>query len=340
MTALAAGVRYPFGMELSHAHEPALQHARPQPVLLRRDQTVAAALELIRSQVLPDRVVYFYVVDENERLVGVVPVRALLGASLEAEIGTLMAKPVLALPHSASVLQACEFMATHRLLAAPLVHADGTLAGVVDMTLLSSELDDFAERRSIQDAFETLGLRLALLREARPGRRFRLRFPWLLATITGGTVCALVAGLFEATLAASLILAFFLTLVLGLAESVGVQTMTVTVQALHTQAPTLGWYARALRREGATAMALGLACGGLVGAIVWTWQAAVLEAVVIGGSVAGTILAASLIGLSVPAAVHAARLDPKVSSGPITLALTDLFTITAYLGLATVLLGS
>ncbi len=63
-------------------------------------------------------------------------------------------------------------------------------------------------------------------------------------------------------------------------------------------------------------MALDLACGGLVAAIVWTWQAAALEAVVIGGSVAATILTASLIGLSVPAAIHAARLDPKVSLGP------------------------
>lgn len=325
-------------MELSHPYEPALQHARPHPVPLRRDQTVAEALEMIRARVLPDRVVYFYVIDQAEKLVGVLPVRALLGAPLEARLETLMASPVAALPHSASVLEACEFMAAHRLLAVPLVRDDGTLAGVVDMTLLTSELSDFAERRNVQDAFETLGLRLALLRDATPWLRFRLRFPWLLATVTGGTACAIVAGLFEATLAASLILAFFLTLVLGLAESVGVQTMTVTVQALHTQAPTLAWYARSLRREGATALGLGLACGSLVTAIVWAWRGAGPEAAVIGGSIAVTILAASLIGLTVPAAIHAVRLDPKVSSGPITLALTDLFTITAYLGLATVLL--
>ncbi len=138
LTTFTARVRYLCAVELSHAHERALQHARPQPVLLRHDQTVAAALEVIRTCMLPDRMLYFCAVDENERLVGVVPVRALLGAPREALIGALMAKPVLALPPSAAVLQACESMATHRLLDAPPVHADGTLAGVVDMTLLGS----------------------------------------------------------------------------------------------------------------------------------------------------------------------------------------------------------
>ncbi len=281
---------------------------------LRREQTVAQTLEMIRARVLPDRVVYFYVIDHAEKLVGVLPVRGLLGAPLEARLETVMAAPVVALPHSASVLEACEFMAAHRLLAVPLVRDDGTLAGVVDMTLLSSELSDLAERRNVEDGFETLGLRVSLLRDAAPWLRFRLRFPWLLATVTGGTACAIPAGLFEATLAASLILTFFLTLVLGLAESLGVQRMTVTVQALHTQAPTLAWYGRSLRREGATA--LGLACGSLVAPIVWAWRGAGSEAAVIGGSIAVTISAASLIGLTVPAPIHAARLDPKVSSGP------------------------
>jgi magnesium transporter len=88
-------------------------------------------------------------------------------------------------------------------------------------------------------------------------RAFRFRFPWLLATIGSGTICALLAGRFEVTLAKSLVLAFFLTMVLGLSESVSIQSMTVTIQELRATRPTLRWYAQALRREAGTALLLG-----------------------------------------------------------------------------------
>ncbi|MCR1827894.1 hypothetical protein [Ectopseudomonas oleovorans] len=63
--------------------------------------------------------------------------------------------------------------------------------------------------------------------------------PWLLATIASGTLCALLASLYELTLAKSIVLAFFLTLVLGLGESVSMQSMSVTIQALRSVRPNL-----------------------------------------------------------------------------------------------------
>jgi len=59
---------------------------------------------------------------------------------------------------------------------------------------------------------------------------------------------------------------------LGLAESVSVQSMTVTIQVLRVTQPSFGWYVRALRREAGTALLLGAACGTVVGLIVWLWQ--------------------------------------------------------------------
>ena len=102
--------------------------------------------------------------------------------------------------------------------------------------------------------FEAIGFHVAQVRDASPLRAFRFRFPWLLATIGSGTICAVLAGAFEMTLAKSLVLAFFLTLVLGLGESVSIQSMTVAIQALRATRPTLRWYLRALRREAGTAL--------------------------------------------------------------------------------------
>lgn len=127
--------------------------------------------------------------------------------------------------------------------------------------MLADEAFDLAEQDETDAIVESIGFRVAQLRDASPWRAFRFRFPWLLATIGSGLVCAVLAGWFEATLAQSLILAFFLAL-----------------------------------------------------------------------------CTASFLGLTVPAVLHALKLDPKVAAGPLALALTDISTLLFYLSLAALLL--
>src|ERR1044071_5226787 len=157
---------------------------------------------------------------------------------------------------------------------------------ILDVGLLTEEVFDIAEWERLDEVFEAIGFRVSQVRDASPGRAFRFRFPWLLATIGSGTLCALLASAYEVTLAKSLVLAFFLTMVLGLAESVGIQSMTVAIQALRATRPTLKWYVQAFKREAGTAVLLGGACGLLVGFIVWAWQGAGLAALAVGGSIA------------------------------------------------------
>jgi magnesium transporter len=149
-------------------------------------------------------------------------------------------------------------------------------------------------------------------------------------TVTAGTICALLAGFFEATLAKSLVIAFFLTMVLGLNESVSAQSMSVTIQALRSLPVTWRWFATALRKEFVTAILIGLSCGTLVGLIVWVWRRDVTGGLVIGGSIALSLVSACLIGLCVPSLLHRFKLDPKIAAGPVTLALADVCALAIY----------
>jgi magnesium transporter len=83
---------------------------------------------------------------------------------------------------------------------------------------------------------------------------------------------------------------------------------------------------------------LGGASGLVVCVIVWVWSGALLDAVAIGASIVLALCAACLLGLSVPAVLHALRLDPKISAGPVTLAVADIFTVLFYFSLAALLL--
>ncbi len=324
--------------EQQHLEQPVVRYARGDFTALKQELTVAEALDALRKQDLGERIVYFYVVNDKAQLVGVLPVRRLLMAAPHKRIAEVMLTRVVALPENATVLDACELFAMHRFLALPVIDADRRIIGVVDVSLFTEEIFDLTERDRMNELFEAVGLRVAAMREARPWTAFRYRFPWLLATVASGTICALLAGLFEATLTQAIVLAFFLTVVLGLGESISIQSLLMTIRTLHGRRPTWQWFARALLREVPTAVLLGGACGVLVGAVALAWRGALVSAVVIGGSIIGAMTMACLWGVTVPAAIHALRLDPRVAAGPITLALADISTLTIYFSTAAWLL--
>jgi len=321
-----------------HLQERITAFVRTDVPTLRRDMTVEQALAAVREHGLGERIVYFYAVDEHGRVVGVLPTRRLLTAPLECRLEAVMIDRVVAIPDRATVLEACEMFVLHRFLALPVVDAERRLVGVVDATLLSDEVFDVAEREQADELFEMMGFRLSQVRGASPLHAFRFRFPWLLATITSGALCALLVSTFAATLAQALVLAFFLTLVLALGESVSIQSMTVTIQSLHSGRPSLRWFAGALAREGGTALLLGLACGGVTGAIAAVWQGPGPAPLAIALAIVAGVLTACLLGLAVPALLHALRLDLKLAAGPLTLALADLSTIAIYFSTAALLL--
>ncbi len=317
---------------------PVVDHARKDFPLLRAGMAVGDALERIRREGVGERVIYFYAIDEKEQLVGVVPTRRLLTASLETPLREIMVPRVIAVPATATILDACEFFVLYKFLAFPIVDEQRRVVGIIDANLFAEEILEAGDNREAgspivhvsPEFFEALGFHIEQIRGASPWRVFRFRFPWLLVTVAGGTLSAILAGFFEGTLARSLVLAFFLTMVLGLNESVSMQSMSVTIHALRSAQVTWGWLATAFRRELVTALLLGAACGLVVGLVVWVWRNNGAAAFVIGGSIALSLVTACGFGLGVASVLHWFKLDPKIAAGPITLALADFFALVIY----------
>ncbi|PYJ71618.1 MAG: magnesium transporter MgtE [Verrucomicrobia bacterium] len=317
---------------------PVVEHARKDFPLLDSEMTVGAALERIRREGVGERVIYFYVVDEQKRLVGVVPTRRLLTAPLEKPLREIMVRRVAAVPATATILDACEFFVLYKFLAFPVVDEQRRVVGIIDANLFAEEILEAGEsedqKRSSRlvgpEFFEALGFRLEQIRGASPWRGFRFRFPWLLVTVTGGTLSAVLAHFFEATLARSLVLAFFLTMVLALNESVSMQSMSVTIHALRSVSVTRAWLITTFRREVTTALLLGVTCGVIVSVIVLVWRSNLRDAFVIGGSITLSLVTACALGVGVPSILRRFKLDPKIAAGPVTLALADFIALVIY----------
>jgi Na+:H+ antiporter, NhaA family len=127
--------------------EPIRAHLRSDFTPLRTDQTVGAALDWLRQHPPVGRIIYFYVVDAEGRLRGVVPTRRLILHSPETPLTEIMIGKVVALPAETTVLEACEFFVQHRLLGFPVVDDGQRLLGVVDVELYTTVLGQLEEAR-------------------------------------------------------------------------------------------------------------------------------------------------------------------------------------------------
>ncbi len=311
-------------------HDSILPYVRPCPVTLKAADRVGGALDAIRSARVGD-VPHFYVVDDAHHLVGVVAAHVLLESSVDDALSAVMTHHAVAIPDWATVLVAAEFFVSQPFRSFPVVGRGGELLGQVDTRVFTPDVILLA-RRSFDDLFQLLGIHASSSRSA--WTSFLDRFPWLMANVAGGLLSAALASHYEALLHAVVVLALFIPVVLALAESVSMQSVTLTVQRLHSGPPARGFLKRMMLQElGATAL-LGAGCGLVVGAVAAVWHGEPRLGLVVGGAIAVSIVTAGLFGFLLPTALHALRRDPRIAAGPIVLAVVDVATLLFYFNLA------
>jgi magnesium transporter len=320
-------------------NDPIDRHVNRDFVRLRPELTVGEALLEIRRQRPASRIIYFYVLDDQGRLLGVVPTRRLLLSEFEAKLGDVMIHPVISIPHTATVADACENFILHRLLAFPVVDEEQRLVGTIDVEIYTKEVGEMERWERNDDLFQLIGVHMAATKAGNPAVAFRSRFPWLLCNIAGGLVAAAISSLFEADLRKTVALALFVPVTLSLAESVSIQSVSLALQLIRGRQPTGGEIGLWLRREGVVGLLLGLATSGLVAlvALLWIGNPRLAASLLLG--ISGGVAGAAVIGLALPAALHWFDRDPHVAAGPIALAAADMLTLLLYFSLARWLLG-
>ena len=319
--------------------DPVTQHMQTGIARLHANHTVGESLTALREKPPDSRIIYFYVVDDDNRLKGVVPTRRLLLNAPNQPVGDIMVQDVITIPRTATVLDACEFFMLHRLLAFPVVDEEHRILGVVDVELYTEELSDIDRREGNDRLFQLIGVHLTEVQQASPVIAFRNRFPWLLANVAGGLVAAFLLGTFEAELQKSVALALFIPVVLALAESVSIQSVSLASQVLRGKPPTMREIVKKLRTEVMTGLLLGVACGIAVAIVASLWLGQVHVVLCVLGGIAGGVTCAAVIGVAMPNLLRLFQLEPQVAAGPIALATTDMATLLIYFTLARWVLG-
>jgi len=323
----------------ANLRDPVTAHMHQDFTRVFLGQTVGEALDELRRNPPKGRIIYFYVVDQEGRLQGVVPTRRLILSPREQALADIMVTRVVTIPAEATVETACEFFIQHRLLALPVVDSDKRLLGVVDVELYTDELGKLGEVSKGEDLFQLLGMKITTAQQGSPWLAFRNRAPWLSCNLAAGILAAFLSGIYEKELNKVVALAFFIPVVLNLAESVSSQSVSLALQWLHGSPPSWAALLRRFRSELATGFLLGLASSSVLALIALVWLGQFRMALCLLGGITGGVTTAAMLGIALPIVLHQLRWEPRVAAGPIALAGADIVTISLYFNLARWLLG-
>lgn len=303
------------------------------------DHTIKQALEEIRSRSVHDKIVYFYVVNEDNQLLGVVSTRRLLLDDPEKLVGDVMERSVICLQGDQTLQEAMEFLESHHLLALPVVDENRTLLGVVDVDLYLEESMDIAKQQHRNDVFQMIGISVDEGKKFSYVRNYTSRMPWIFCNMFGGIACAVISRIYEGVLAHVLLLAMFFPLLLTLSESISMQSLTQSMHFLRGgQKRTFQSLMVSLLREWKVVVLLGVTSGFTIGVVSLLWGDGIAPGIVIAISSAVGILISAVIGSLVPIVVHKRGWDPKVAAGPVVLMFADIMTTLFYLSLASLVL--
>lgn len=283
---------------------------------------------------------YIYILDRQQRLIGVASLRELFRQQLTVPVYSFAQKHrLITVKPSDRPVRAALLAVEHNIKAVPVVDSQGVFMGV----LTSDTILQILHAEHVEDVLETAGI-------AHHGTRhsakhilrgsvwlhLRKRLPWLILGVGGGLAAASVVHAFEASLQAQLLLAAFIPVVVYIADAVGSQAQTLFIRSVALD------HHLALRayayREAGVGVLVALLLGVLLGLISYLWHGHILVSTVLFLSIIGTTLIAVTSAIVMPLVCMRLRLDPAITSGPLATIVRDVVSLTVYFLVAVAIL--
>lgn len=295
-------------------------------VTVRGRSTVEQAIARVRGTDMRDvgEIHEVFVVDAENRLIGVVSPADLLHADPKSDLRSIVEPNPVAVPVDMDQEKIAEKVRDHDLAAVPVVDASGVLLGQV----LHDDIADVLEEEATEDIAKMAGADPGELYEDTVIFAVRSRAPWLAPAFVGGLAVSFLLSSAEDVLKLLPILPAFLPVILGMAGNVGTQTSALTVRALALGRLDGASAWRVIGRQFATGLGLGTAFGlVLVAFVLWRHQDVELAwtyAMLLGLSLVTAMTVGTTMGVTVPLSLHKLGFDPAIATSPFVQTANDL----------------
>ena len=283
-----------------------------------------------------DEIYYVYVVDNDGKLRGVLPLKKMITDPSVSKIKHVMEEDPLSVKADTPIDQVALDFEKYDLVAMPVVDSIGRLLGritvddVMDQVREASERD-FQLASGISSDVDTDDSVLA---------QTKARIPWLLIGIGSGILASLILSTFETQIQAVTALALFIPIIGGTGGNVGVQASAIVVQSLANGTLELREFGRQVGKE----CLVGLLNATAISAVMFIYNLIMLPGnyavtLSVACSLFVVVMFATILGTVVPLTLEKLKINPALATGPFIQISNDIFGLIIYVGISTWLLG-
>ena len=314
-------------------------------VKLTPDMTVGDAILRIRRTGVDKETIYTCYVLQNRLLVGTVSVKSLLLAPSDLQtIDSIMDTNLLTVSTHTDQEEVAQMMSKYNLLAIPVVDSDNRMVGIVTF----DDAMDVVEEETTEDMEIMAGMTPSdktYLRSS-PLDLFIHRIPWLSLLMISATFTGMIISGFEKALASMTCLAAFIPMLMDTGGNSGSQSSVTVIRALSLGELEFSDLGKVIWKEIRTALICGACLSVLCFAkvmlvdrlIMGNDEVSIMVAVVVGLTLAVTVLCAKLVGCTLPMLAKKLGFDPAVMASPFITTIVDALSLLVYFGIATSLL--
>lgn len=332
---------------LAYSEDEAGGLMNPRYARVRPDMTVDEALSYLRKLARQNlgTFSYAYVLDEQQRLLGVISLRELFASSGERKVRDAMEKDVVTLRDDVDQETVSRVFAETDLVAIPVVDAEGQMKGVVTV----DDVVDVVQEEATEDIQKFGGMAAleAPYLSASFGEMVKKRGGVLAVLFVGEMLTATAMTQYEDDIARAVILALFVPLIISSGGNSGSQASTLVIRAMALGEVQLRDALRVLRRELAAGfvMGSGLALLGFIRVVVWQhiWPSYGEHYLLVAGAVAlslvGVVMLGTVTGGLLPFLLKRVGLDPASSSAPFVATIVDVAGLVIYFSVASAVLS-
>ena len=283
-------------------------------------------VELRRQAQNVENVYTIYVVDDEDVLVGLLSLKALLVATPKTPLRELYQKNIRRIQYDEPREEAAKMMERYNLVVLPVVDENGKLMGRITI----DDVVDVIKEEAEKDYQMMSGLSTNVESRDRIWVISRARLPWLIIAMIGGIIASRVIGVFELNIGDHPEMTLFMPLIAAMGGNVGIQSSAIVVQGLANQSIDYQRMYPRLFKEMVIGLVNGIICSGALLAYNIFFNDSLSLSFTIGLSLLSVILFASIFGAFVPLVLHRYKIDPAIATGPFITTTNDILGIIIY----------
>lgn len=305
-------------------------------VVVNENWSMAECVKEMRLQAETMAEIYYvYVVDDDERLKGIFPLKKMITNPSVPKIKQVMERDPVSVKTDTSIEEVAQIIEKYDIVAVPVVDSIGRLVGRITVDDVMDEVREQSER----DYQLASGISQDIETTDTVFTQTRARLPWLLIGIAGGIASATILGGFEGSLGRHPELALFIPLIGGTGGNVGIQSSAIVVQGLANGTLDIKNAGQQVFKETGVAAINATIISILVFAYNFFFLNNNPITAAVSLSLLAVVLFASIFGTIVPLTLEKCKIDPALATGPFITITSDIIGVLIYMGVCEIMLA-